>query len=86
MTYPDITFSDCDVASLQIYPNPTQSLLYIQWCKNVIVKLNCVDGKLIKVLRNVKEIDMSDMPNGTYLLSIFDEQDNKIKSKLIIKL
>ena len=85
-TYPNIIISDCSIEDMLVFPNPTQSIVYIYWCKNITVKLNCIDGKSVTIFKNVNQIDLGYLPNGTYELSIFDEIDHKIVTKQITKL
>ena len=83
-----ITISDLDygVNRIKIYPSPSESIVFIDWYKKVNIRLTCLDGKSVKVLENSNEIDLSDLPNGNYLISIFDENNTKLKTQVITKI
>ncbi|MFH0759471.1 MAG: T9SS type A sorting domain-containing protein [Bacteroidota bacterium] len=74
--------------SFTLYPNPADNVLYFQGIKNEIkrVSILTLDGKLIKEIneKGLKQIDISDLPEGIYLIRI--ENSNCILSKKIIKL
>ena len=76
----------CDAGDIVIYPDPAIYLLHIQWCKPVTARLMCMDGKNIKTVRGVNEIELGDLPNGMYMLSVFDENNHKLISKKIVKI
>lgn len=78
--------TECILDDMRIYPNPTASVLNIQWCKKVTVRLMCADGKEVTVNQNVNSVDMSMLPNGIYFLSIFDKKGNKLMTTRITKL
>ena len=71
---------------MKIYPNPSESVVFIQWYKRVNIKLTTLDGKLVKVLESTNEIDLGNLPSGNYLISIFDENNTKLKTQIITKL
>ena len=81
-----IHITQCNVDDILIYPDPCESIVYIQWCGAVTLRLTCMDGKSLKAIENVNELDLGDLPNGAYLLTIFDLYGNKLKTKLITKL
>ena len=76
----------CTPDNLKIYPNPTTSIIYIDWCKKVNIRIICADGKVMNLIENTNKIDLGYLPNGAYFLSIFDTNGKKIKTKKIIKL
>jgi len=41
---------------------------------------------LVKVVKNTSVVDLRGLPNATYLLTLFDANDNKILAKRITKL
>jgi hypothetical protein len=82
----DVTVNECSPNDMMIYPNPASSKIYIQWCKKVSVRLICADGKEIRVLHDVSEVDLEGIPNGVYMLSVFDEYGNRIKTRKITKI
>lgn len=81
----DIVASGCDPDDITIYPNPSKSIIYIQWCKTVTVRIFCADGKELAIVKNVGQADLGDLPNGLYFLSVFDNAGHKIKTLKVIK-
>ena len=76
----------CDASDIVIYPDPAIYLLHIQWCRPVTARLMGMDGKNIKTVRGVNEIELGELPDGMYMLSVFDENNHKLISKKIVKL
>lgn len=70
--------------SFSIYPNPASSLLTIETVdalENYTVELYTMDSYLLKRFERLKEnqIDISDLPTGSYLLSLRNEKVALIK-------
>ena len=81
-----IYFQGCAPDDIIIFPNPSESMVYINWCEEVTARLMCVDGKQVKTVYNTNEIDLGNLPDAVYLLVLYDEHGNKIKAKCIVKL
>jgi hypothetical protein len=77
--------SSCTVDELKIFPNPTQSIVYIDWCKAITARITCMDGKEIGPLEKTNQLDLSALPNGDYLLTVYDTNGHKIKTTCISK-
>lgn len=75
----------CGIDDLRLYPNPVESIIYINWCRKVDVTLLGMDGKEIKA-NHLNQLDVSHLPNGTYHLSIFDEEGKRLRTSRITKL
>ncbi len=80
------TVTDCSVADIQVYPNPSSGVVFIQWCRPVTVRISGMDGKIIKETMNANQVDIGDLPNGVYTLSIYDASNNKIMTRRITKI
>jgi len=74
-----------DVAALGIavYPNPTRNVLTIDTRLDIKVELYDLMGRLLINSTETRRLDLSDLPNGLYNLSITHE--NKRYSKQIVK-
>jgi hypothetical protein len=77
---------DCGINEIELFPNPTASVLYIQWCKKVMVRVMAMDGREIAVVKQANKIDMSGLPNADYMITVFDGSGKKIMSRRITKL
>ena len=64
------------------YPNPSSKKIYIN--KNIkSISIYSIDGKMMEVKLENNEINISDIPNGIYLIQVIDNDDKIYKEKLI---
>jgi hypothetical protein len=80
-----LSFRGCSADELNVFPNPAASVVQIQWCQKVTVRIFSVDGRHMFTEHSVKEIDLSQLAPGIYMLSIFDSDGKRIKTKRITK-
>lgn len=82
-----LSVEDNNISELEIYPNPTSSILNIDAKKEIIsVKLNDVSGKSVlnKKSNALKEkLNIGHLPKGVYVLTV--EMKDKTVTKKIIK-
>lgn len=80
----DFDFSE----TIKIYPNPASDLINVELKKDDIVEIYNVNGSQVKhiskVVNDVLQIDIRDLPKGVYILKI--KRDNVIANKKMIKL
>lgn len=76
------TVATLDVKDLQhdavlLYPNPTESRLFLRTNEN-IKKISIINmqGQTLQTYRNTKELDVSALPKGLYILSAKTEKGN----------
>ena len=76
-----------DMVNVKLYPNPTTSKLKlsIQNLKNeqLSIKITDVLGREIKTLEYEEEIDLSDLENGIYFLSFYQNKQVLTTKKII---
>lgn len=66
-----------------IYPNPTANNFYIQSKNKVIGKLFDMQGMMVKnITKNEKQVDISNLPTGNYILILIDENENYTSHKI----
>ncbi|MBS2213887.1 leucine-rich repeat domain-containing protein [Carboxylicivirga mesophila] len=96
--YSDVTITN-DIASSiiidsenarRIYPNPVESILYVDLGKNVkTVILSTMGGQTVKSLLNVNhpkvELNVSDIKAGMYILKAIDVNNQSHLEKIVIK-
>jgi len=70
---------------ISIYPNPAQTTVHIDAHEKVNVRVTSVDGKLLQVLNNTKDIDISGFADGVYLIELYNMQGVKVKTARIVK-
>lgn len=86
-----ILFHATDVSStvnceeMGVYPNPVSAKLFIRAPYAVDIVLADLSGQIIKRVGSSKELDMSDIPNGVYILQIQNLQRNAISRTRVVK-
>jgi len=80
------------LGTLSVFPNPTTSILQIQFelvnLDDLLVSLFDLTGKIIttsKVNSDIWQTDLSGLASGYYLLTVSDVQNNKSNSFKIFK-
>jgi len=74
---------DVSALGIAVYPNPTHDVLSIDTRLDIQIEVHDLMGKLLIKTENVNRLDLSDLSNGLYNLSIIHE--NKRYNKQIIK-
>jgi Secretion system C-terminal sorting domain len=77
-----LSSSDNNLNEIKIYPNPSNSKVFIESQKDIVkkIKLYSLLGENIQThSNNLKSIDVSDLASGIYLLRIFTEQGSTVK-------
>jgi hypothetical protein len=80
------TAAYCTPDEIVFFPNPTSSLLGIQWCKSVNAIITTIDGKKLMEVDNTFSVELGDLPNGEYMVILYDPNGNKIKAKQFTKI
>ena len=74
---------DVSALGIAVYPNPTKDVLTIETRLDIQIEVHDLMGKLLIKTKNVNRLDLSDLSNGLYTLSIIHEE--KRYNKQIIK-
>jgi subtilisin family serine protease len=76
--------NDRDLSNINIFPNPTNGLVYIQ-SENTINQIRLFDsiGRLIMTANNTSKIDLTTLSKGIYVVEISDISENSFNYKLI---
>ena len=70
--------------NIMVYPNPANNVVHISGVDMVNVKVfNCM-GQLVLIQHNTKTINVSELTNGLYILSMEVSTGNIIQKKIII--
>jgi hypothetical protein len=67
-----------------MFPNPAKDVLNIKGAKGAQVIISTLDGRRVKTLENVSQVNISDLSNGTYVVTI-KEGKNVSTQKLVIQ-
>jgi hypothetical protein len=68
--------------SLFVYPNPANSVLHVNNAKNADITIMNLDGRVVRSKKNVHSINVSDLPNGLYAVTI--KEGNRISTQKIL--
>ena len=72
---------------IKIYPNPSQSLVKIESPIKIDVVLTSLDGKLLMTSKDAKELNISTLADGNFMLIIYDNETGlKLKTQKLVKL
>jgi hypothetical protein len=86
-----LVFSDCTsslatnknfLPKFSFYPNPAKEIIFVENNNQHINQIEIIDifGKKLKTLRNtIKEINISELPNGVYFFKIFSGGNTTIQ-------
>jgi hypothetical protein len=72
--------------NIKIYPNPTDSKVFIESPVLLNVEIKDAAGKTITTLQAAKEVDLSKYADGVYLFIISDDKGQLIKQQRISKI
>ena len=71
--------------NIRIYPNPATSTLTIDADVAINVTLLGIDGRMIMHQDNAHNLDISDLPNGMYMVMIYDENNVLLSTAKFVK-
>ena len=74
-----------NAVNISIYPNPTSSILYIESSVEVKAVVSTIDGKEVMEQANAKEINMSNLAPGMYLVNLYNNEGEIIKTQKVVK-
>ena len=73
-------------SSIKIYPNPASEQLYINSPIAVTAKLTDITGRVVKTQEQATVLNLTDLAEGMYLLSIMDKDGKLIRVEKINKI
>ena len=80
-----MSIDDINVKDVNIYPNPTSGLVYVDVESSFDVVIYNYQGQVVKKLYgNNDYIDMSDLNEGMYFVEV-KTKDNVIVKKVLVK-
>jgi hypothetical protein len=68
--------------SMFVYPNPVKNVLNIKGSKNADITIMNMDGRVVRSVRNVSSVNVSDLANGMYSVTI--KEGNKISTQKVL--
>ncbi len=71
--------------SLFVYPNPVKSVLNVKNAKNADITIINLDGRVVKSVKNVSSVNVSDLADGMYTVTIRDGKSVSQQKVLVAK-
>lgn len=72
-------------SDVKIFPNPASTVLHVETLQKVNINIQSIDGKVLIEKDNVKNIDVSGLSNGIYMIKITDGQGVLLKMEKLVK-
>jgi uncharacterized protein YjdB len=72
-------------AGIAMYPNPVCQLLHIVSSVKVHAQITGVEGRLLIDVRDSKDVDLSKLANGIYMISLYSEIGERLLIQKLIK-
>lgn len=72
-------------AKISVYPNPATEVVYIRGAMNYHIDIASLEGKIMMSVDNAKEISLSTLSAGIYLMQIRNKNGQLIKVQKIVK-
>ena len=74
-----------NAGNIAIYPNPAHNIIHIATTEHLKAVLNTVDGRRIMEQEDAKEINISHLADGTYLLLLYNNDGMMVRAQRIMK-
>lgn len=71
--------------AITVYPNPATSTVNINAPVAVNISILSVDGRQLIYAEKAKEVNISNLANGMYLIMVYDENNTLIKTDKLLK-
>ncbi len=72
-----------EAEGLFVYPNPVRNVLNVKNGKNADITIMNLDGRVVKSVKNVSSVNVSDLADGMYTITI-KEGNTVSKQKILI--
>ena len=72
-------------ANVHIYPNPATSVVYIDAAINLRAVITGIDGKTVLTQANVKEMNISALATGMYIMTLYDDEGTVVATQKMVK-
>ena len=73
------------MSEIKIYPNPAQTELHISAPYSVRVEISSIDGRQMLSREQAKDIDISGLANGIYMVMLYDGNGQLVKAEKLVK-
>ena len=73
-------------SEINIFPNPASSTIHIDAPMSVNVSVMSADGKIIMEQKKATDINVAPLPDGMYIIRIYDEKNMLLKNQKFTKI
>ena len=77
--------SNIAATTARMYPNPATSTLFIDASVNVRAVISGIDGKKVMEQANAKEVNISALAAGMYLVALYDDEGQIVMMQKLVK-
>jgi len=70
---------------INIYPNPATAIVHITSPVRLRAVISTVEGKVAMTVENAKDINVHELPDGVYLIMLYDDNERQVKVQKLIK-
>jgi hypothetical protein len=81
----NVGINNPEKSMVRLYPNPTNGMLYIDADKAVNISIRSVDGKEVMREENARQLNLTPLADGVYLIRITDKAGQLIKTERLVK-
>ncbi|GAA4459738.1 hypothetical protein GCM10023093_01280 [Nemorincola caseinilytica] len=71
--------------SVQVYPNPATDVLHINAAVPVDAVITAMDGKVLMSTKNARSMNVSQLPSGLYMLTVYDAEGRKLAIERFVR-
>ena len=71
--------------TVRIYPNPASKTVHIESSVSVRAVITSIEGKKLLEKANATDMDINELPNGLYLIILYDEAGERVAIDKLIK-
>jgi hypothetical protein len=79
-----LSVPNVEMPSLSVYPNPAKTVLNIRGAANADITIVTIDGRLVKTAKNVTQVNIADLSDGMYFVTIKDGANVSAPQKVLI--
>jgi uncharacterized protein YjdB len=72
-------------ADVRIYPNPAQTVVHVEAPADVRAIISAIDGRKLIEQPAAKDIDITELANGIYMITIYDANGLLLKTEKLMK-
>jgi hypothetical protein len=77
--------NEVNKTDINIFPNPARSVVHIESPVAVKALITGLEGKTVLETANATDINISSLPNGLYLIMLYDEHGQRLKVEKLVK-